>query len=155
MRKIDEEINIVNLAIAGISPISSIHGIVRVTEKNGEKINYDNNQKPVFFDDKYKLFLYHKVKSENLSVLQEKGKVKLYQSTAVLDMIVYAEDSSFIDEIINGMSTVKQARINNIELDSLKVLRSETFLKSFDFDKYIFSVNYSLLYKLDCKVKCQ
>jgi hypothetical protein len=46
--------------------------------------------------------------------------------------------------------------ILNTDNDSYKIIAEETEQKDFDFEKYLFVVNYQILYKTDnCHEECQ
>lgn len=131
-------------------------GIVRVAEKSSEKINYDADNRPVIFDDKYDLFLYHKVRSESLKVIQERGTSKVYDVIANMNVIVFCKNRETCDLIVSAMSTLKDVTLNSIDHDSYKILKQETSITSYDFSKYIFSINYDLKYRSnECTSVCR
>jgi hypothetical protein len=141
--------NLNTTLVSGISGTCKAHGIVRVVEKGDEKINYDTENNPVVFDDKYSIFFYHKLLKEGFEVLQSRGKGYVYNVDSSIDLIVFCEKSAVYDYLISKLSTVRDLTISESDFDSYKILKEETSIVSYDFKKHIFKINYNLKYKSD------
>ncbi len=130
-------------------------GIVRVAQKGQEKINYDLNNKPIVFDDKYENYAYHKLLKQNYTVLQERGVKKTYLITANMNMFVFSTERQSHDDMIALFSGIKNVTINSTDFDSYKILKQETSVAEYDIKKYIFAINYDIKYTSnECLTSC-
>jgi hypothetical protein len=155
MTRKDQLIDELNKTIKVVSN-SFLAGIVRTTEKSGERINYDKDSNPIVFDDRYDMFSYHKVLDEQYDEIQSRGKFKTYVVTANINLIIYGTSRELPDNIVAEMSKLKDVTVKKVDHDSLKIFRQETSKKDFDLSKYIFMVNYDLRYRSsECTNTCR
>lgn len=129
---------------------SFIGGIVRTVSKENTELNYIGDDQ-ISFDDKYLNYFYHKISNENFETLQNRGKRKIYNRTATIDLIVMSESRSFDDFLVDKLSTISQLNILNIDRDSVGIYRREVGnLNSYDPKKYVFTIRYEVVYKSEC-----
>lgn len=132
------------------------YGLVRSAMKGTEKINYDSKDQVVFIDDTTASFLYHKLINERYSEIQIRGKNKVYNATAEINIICYSKFDYFHDHILNRLSKLKHVTITSSDFDAYKIIKEETGKSDFDFKNYLFMVTYQLVYKIDyCPIVCQ
>ncbi len=132
-----------------------LSGLVFEVNKGKEKINIDIENNPIIFDDKFDVFIYHKLRDINFELIQERGKKKIYNARATVDAISFSIFRNFHDLLIEKFSKNHELEIKSIDYDSYKILSSETGKDSFAFDKrFIFSLKYTILFKTECKNIC-
>lgn len=149
MKLLDEIVSNINCIIKP-NENSFIGGIVRTVSKDNIELNYIGEDQ-ISFDDKYSNYLYHKISDERFEVLQNRGKKKIYNRTAILDLVVMSEDRSFDDFLINKLSTKDQLNILSIDRNSVSIYRREVGnLNSYDPKKYVFAIRYEVVYKSEC-----
>jgi len=129
---------------------SFIGGIVRTVSREGIELNYIGEDQ-ISFDDKYSNYLYHKISDERFEILQNRGKKKIYNRTAIIDLNVMSESRSFDDFLIKKLSTIDQLNILSIDRNSVSIYRREVgSLTSYDPKKYVFTIRYEVVYKSEC-----
>lgn len=149
-----------NQIIVGINDSFKLYGLTREAIRNGETQNFEvRSKEQIVIDDGYKNFFYHKFKGISYKLLQERGKKKLYTATASFGLVGYSESAEFDEFLVRKISNLNlpeiEAYINDIDYDSYKIISQETGKKDFDFHKYLFVVNYQILYKTDnCDETC-
>lgn len=157
MQALINKVDLVNESlIVDIKDSHKYYGLVKQVQRAGENQNLDiKSKEQVFIDDNFKSFFYHKLKSETYDEIQGRGKTKTYRAKATLELICYSEFAYFDDHIRNRLSQFSEVTINSTDFDSYKIIAQETAKKDFDFEKFLFVVNYQLLYMTDnCHDKC-
>lgn len=149
MKLLDEIVSNINCAIQ-LKGNSFLGGIVRVVSKEGVDCNYIED-KHISFDDKYANYLYHKIVSESFETIQNRGNIKVYNRTARMILVVMSESRSFDDYLVSKLTKVKHLNILGIDWDSVGIYRREVGgLNSYDPKKYIFAIEYEVVYKSEC-----
>jgi hypothetical protein len=158
MLSLVNEIDLINQElINGIRDSHKFYGLVKTTTRGEETQNFEVKSKDqVIIDDSFKSFFYHKLKDIKYNQIQAPGKKKLYNAIATIGLVCFSELNNFDEHIINRLSNIKLATISDTDYDSQKIIAEETAKKTFDFNKYLFVVNYQILYKTDnCYEACQ
>lgn len=149
MKLLDEIVSDINCKIKP-QDNSFVAGIVRVVSKNNIDLNYIGDDQ-ISFDDKFRNYLYHKISAESFETLQNRGKKKIYNRTATIDLIVMSDSRSFDDYLISKLSGIDQLNILRIDWDSVGIYRREVGnLNSYDPKKYVFAIRYEVVYKSEC-----
>jgi hypothetical protein len=147
--------------IVNIKGTHKFYGLTKETTREKEKQNFEIKSKnQVIIDDSYSSFFYHKFKQIDFKTLQERGKTRIYTAASTIELVCYSDQIDFDTHIINRMGNANieksEVIINNINYDSNSIIAEETGKKDFDFNKYLFVVNYQILYKTDnCHETCQ
>lgn len=159
MRSLINQVDIINESlISGIKGTFKNYGLVKEIVKNEKKQNFDIKSKtPVVIDDLYNSFFYHKINGNiTFDKIKSPGKKNLYNAKAQVSLVCFSTSSDFEEHITNRLSNIRLLTILNTDNDSYKIIAEETEKKDFDFEKYLFVVNYQILYKTDnCYEECQ
>lgn len=159
MQSLINQVDLINESlISGIKGTFKNYGLVKEITNNGKKQNFDIKSKtPVLIDDSFNSFFYHKINGNiTFDKIKSPGKKNLYNAKAQISIICFSAYSNFEEHITNRLSNVRLLTILNTDNDSYKIIAEETELKSYDFEKYLFVVNYQILYKTDnCYEECQ
>lgn len=159
MQSLINEIENINKGlIIGIKDSYKHFGLCKEIIRDDEKQNFDiRTESAVVLDDKYKSFFYHKIAgTETYTEIGKPGKGKQYMASANINLIGFSDFSDFDDHLKNRLSQFRLVTINSIDYDSYKIIANETGKKDFNFKKYLFVVNYQLLYKVNnCDENCQ
>lgn len=127
----------------------SIHGLCIEAKRGEETINVDENNDPVFFDDKSDIYMYHKRSNISFSEQRARGKKVTYKAEAICTIYCMTSLSNFYEVLISILSQFNHIDIKDLDFDQYKILRSETGLKDFDFSRNIFALKYSITYSTD------
>lgn len=117
-------------------------GLVRLIVHKDKNVNEDMNHKPIYFDDKYTMYFYHKLNS--LKTIQQKssGIINRYKNEANLTLYVFSKidaDEYFQSKLVE----IPECQILEVDYDHLKIMRQETQVDSnYDFKKFVFAINY-------------
>ncbi len=155
---INEIIKVNQQLIIDINGTYKHYGLCKEIKRLDEKQNLDiATESQVILDDNFDSFFYHKIAgTETYNEIDSPGKGKTYMAKANINLIGYSRFSNFDDHIRNRLSKLRLITINSTDYDIYKIIANETGRKDFDFNKYLFVVNYQLLYKVDsCKNTCQ
>lgn len=162
MRSLINKIDSLNDSlVVNIKGTFKSYGLTKETSREGEKQNFEVKSKDqVIIDDSFGNFFYHKFKQIDFKTLQERGKTRLYTATSNIELVCYSSSIDFDQHIINriGNANIEKSEVivNSIDYDSDSIIAQETGKKSFDFHKYLFVVNYQILYKTNnCYEECQ
>lgn len=158
MQPLITQIDNINAQIKiGIDYDFKAHGLCRPAIRNGEKQQFDaKTDEAVVFDDTYGSSFYHKINGAiNYDLVKAPGKTKLYNAVAPVSLYCFSKHKNFDDHILKSLSNVKLLQIQNVDWDSYKIIASETGRPDFDFNKYLFVVNYQITFKTDnCNDQC-
>ncbi len=160
MTHLDNLIELINEEIkGGLTSLNfSVNGLVRKTEKNKEVLNYDINEKPIFFDSSMDLYLYHFNISSSHEKIQGPGKKYIYSITERMELICYSKHRNSREYLTNKLANIKDLLITGVDSDSMKIFKEETGKDIFDLNHYVFKINYDLKYKSDkcneCLINC-
>lgn len=140
--------------IKGITALDySIHGIVATTERGQEFSIYDINSEQISFDTQDDLFIYHRLLSNDFTVLNAPGKKYKYSIDAKMELICYAKNRDAQDYIVDRLSNVKDLEMTGSDNDSFKIFKEETGRQGGEVAAYVFKIFYTLKYKSDkCNV---
>lgn len=159
MQPLITQIDNINAEIKkGIDYDYKAHGLCRASIRNGEKQQFDAvTEEQVMFDDTYASSFYHKINGAiNYKEVKAPGKTKLYNAVATASIYCFSSHKNFDDHVLSALSRVKLLQIQNIDWDSYKTIATETGRPDFDFNKYLFVVNYQITFKTDnCNDQCQ
>jgi hypothetical protein len=162
MKSLISKIDLLNEnLIVNIKGTHKFYGLTKETTRGDEKQNFEVKSKnQVIIDDTYGSFFYHKFSEIDYKTLQQRGKTRTYIATASIKLICYSNEIDFDDHIRKGLGTANIAKTNVIvssfNYDSQSIISEETGKKDFDFSKYLFVVNYQILYQTDnCYEECQ
>jgi hypothetical protein len=159
MRSLTNQVDTINeFLISEIEGTFKNYGLVKEIINNGKKQNFDYKSKgPVVIDDTYDCFFYHKINGNiNFEKVKSPGKKNLYNAKAQIKLVCFSKSDGFEEHITNRLSNIRLLTILNTDNDSYKIIAEETEQKDFDFEKYLFVVNYQILYKTDnCHEECQ
>lgn len=160
MQSLINEIKRVNQQlIVDINGTYKHFGLCKEVKRLEEKQNLDiETETQVILDDSFDSFFYHKIAGTETynKDPHSPGKTINYFAKSNVNLIGYSKFSNFDDHIRNRLSKLKHVTINSTDYDIYKIIANETGKKDFDFNKYLFVVNYQLLYKVDsCKNTCQ
>lgn len=148
MKSLDEIIDTINKALSkNLSLTFHSEGIVKTTQKGNDVFNYNKDLLPIVPDDKYQVYVYHKLRSERPAIFQTRGKINIYDITANLDLFIYSSSRNYDDFVKSRLCEITDLTLLNIDHDSLKISRQEIPGKILDPSKYFFVVNYQVKYK--------
>ncbi len=160
MQSLINEINKINQSlIVDLSGTYKYYGLCKEVKRLEEKQNLDiETETQVILDDNFDSFFYHKIAgSETYNKdPHSPGKTNNYFVKSNINLIGYSKFNNFDDHLRNRLAKIKLLTLNSTDYDVYKIIANETARKDFDFNKYLFVINYQLLYKLDiCKDSCQ
>jgi hypothetical protein len=148
MKHLDEIINGINQTlINGVGMTYHCEGIVKQIERGNERLNINKDLQPVIPDDKYEIYIYHKLRNERGEVFQKRGKKTVYTINSNLDLYVYSSYRNFDDWVKSRLCEVSDLTIVGLDHDSLRIFKSEIPSGNYDPKKYFFVVNYQVQYK--------
>ena len=133
-------------------------GLCRTAVRNGEKQQFNaKTGEQVVIDDLTGSFIYHKITDKiTFKKVNSPGTKNLYDAIAPMAAICYSNKQQFDDLILSGLSNIQLLTIINVDWDGYHTIQQETGKTDFDFNKYLFVVNYQILYKTDnCYDPCQ
>jgi len=150
MKLLDEIVSNINCSLTGIKGTFFSAGIARVVLHDAVDKNYIGEDQ-ITFDDKFQNYFYHKIVSETFDLLQSRGKRKVFNRTATMDLLVMTEYRDFDDYLVSKLSDVNHLNIQGIDWDSVGIYRREVGnLNSYDPKKYVFAIRYQVVYKTEC-----
>lgn len=149
MTHLSNLVNVLNSEIQkGVSSFRyCITGIVRNIEQNKQSINYDSKQNVIVFDNTNDFNIYHRKIDSSASVLQEKGKTKLYSIVTKMELVCYSKIENAQDYLINVISNARDFEITGIDDDSVKIFKNEVGQDAFDPAHFIFKIFYNIKYQ--------
>jgi hypothetical protein len=136
----------------GSLPLFKAELTFQVKDKNGIGIHdYDKNR--IFVDDVTDIYFYHRLKSKDYIEAPSHGMVNKFHAQATIDLIVFSKMDS-LDYFESKLNEYDNLRMNSMSNDSKRIYEEElgtpNQVKDYDFLKYfIFSINYTLNYKLE------
>jgi hypothetical protein len=158
MNSLVSEIDLINdKLIVGIQDSFKCYGLCKTTTREKETQIFEVKSKDqVIIDDIFKSFFYHKLdKIDLIKDTRNPGKKNTYQANVSIDLVCYSELQGFDEHVLSRLGNVKLLTINSVDYDSQKIIAQETAKKDFDFHKYLFVVNYQILYKTEnCYEAC-
>jgi hypothetical protein len=127
-----------------------LSGLVFEVQKNDGKINVDINNNPIVFDDKFEIYIYHKLSAINFNKIQSRGKTNVYEAKATVNIFAFTIFRNFHDVLVANLSELPHVLVEDIDFDSYKIIKNETGKDSFDFVKrFVFSLKYTVTYRTE------
>lgn len=121
---------------------SLIYGIVRQANHGKEGMLIDKNGGTISFSNEFNAMILHSVNSSSLDELNIIGKKKRYNIVANIDLVAYSTLRNFDEYMLGILGQFPHITVRNVDYDGYRILKNTFGQNEFDFNKYIFKINY-------------